>query len=465
MHQKYLRLVTITALAMSSATASALPFSGFDPRSMAMGGVGVAVGSAETAPIFNPALLSAGDPKERFALAMPIGVRVTDQDKLFKSVDDFQKGNYVNDFNTKSNAYNLTPNVTNLNAVVNSMSTMSTQLNTMSNKTIGVDAGGALVIAVPRKNVGWAFYANAALASGGVFDYKDDAQIQAWKNATNGSTGIVTNCFNATTGAPVPPVFNAGTGTWGMGAACDAAITSNAAYYSIDNTTPGSPKVKQVFNPSTNLQSTVSFRGATLGELGLSLSHEFQLGGLAVGVTPKLVNAQLIDYQSNVNNSSTSTPNGADYIAKYNMFNLDLGVAKSYQNGWRTGFVIKNLVPYSLEFKNKDIPTGNKLDLKPQARVGGSFQGKWGTIALDADLTRNDPAGVGKASQFVAIGGELDIYKLLQLRVGYRADLANNDNSVASVGAGLNVFGLHTDLAVAGNQNQVGASIQLGLHF
>jgi hypothetical protein len=82
---------------------------------------------------------------------------------------------------------------------------------------------------------------------------------------------------------------------------------------------------------------------------------------------------------------------------------------------------------------------------------------------LDIDLTRNDPVGLGNASQFVALGGEVRVWKLMQLRAGYRADLANSNNSIASIGLGLGF--LPIDIAVAGNQNQIGASLQLAMHF
>lgn len=451
MKRNHLKLAVTATMFMTSATAMALPFNGFDPRSMAMGGAGVAVGDAATAPFYNPSLLSTANKGDRFAFGLPLGMRVGDQDKLLTSIDSFQKGGYVDAFNQASTTYNNNKTSANLTNLANSMSAMSSQLNTLSGKALTVDAGGAMVIGVPGNNVGWALYANAAIAAGGAFTYKDDQQIQSWATAT---TDVTNSCFT------VGGTFDGGTST-NSTAACNTAINNNPQFFAAGGA--------QVFDPSTGLQSTMGYRGVSIGELGVSLSHLFETGGpagsFAAGITPKLVNAQLIDYSASVNSAATSTPSGSQYLAKYNKINLDVGLAKHYNNGWRAGFVVKNLIPYTLDFKNNDVPTGAKLKLKPQARAGASWENKWATWALDVDLTRNDPAGLEKQSQFVAMGAEFSAYKLLQLRAGYRADMANSKNSTASLGIGLTPFGVGIDAAIAGNKDQFGASIQLGMHF
>ena len=52
-----------------------------------------------------------------------------------------------------------------------------------------------------------------------------------------------------------------------------------------------------------------------------------------------------------------------------------------------------------------------------------------------------------------------------QLRAGYRANLSNSDRSVTSAGIGFSPFGVHVDLAVAGNDNEVGIAAQVGFRF
>ncbi|MFA6013904.1 MAG: conjugal transfer protein TraF [Gallionellaceae bacterium] len=446
MQEKHLKLATVSAMLLASSSSLALPFSGFDPRSMAMGGAGVAVGNASTAPIFNPALLSAIDAKERFAIALPMGARIGDQDNLMSAIDAFQKGNYSNNLDIATTTYNSTQTGPNLSDVGNKIQILSDQLATLGGKALTVDGGGALVIGVPKKHWGFAFYADAAVAAGASMTYKDSQLFTDFNTATQ----TVAACLTTPT------------------VTCQNDIQADSLVQRFYPSATGtSGNTSSTFDTSTEMQSTFGYRGATLTEVGISVSNEFELANhsFSVGLTPKMVGAQLIDYSESINTSTTSTPSGDNYIAKYNMFNVDVGLAKSYNNGWRAGFVVKNLIPYSLEFKNFGVATGNKLELNPQARVGGSYQGKWGTVALDVDLSKNKPAGLEKESQFVAIGSEFDLFKVVQLRAGYRADIGNTDNSVASIGAGLNVLGMNADLAVAGNDKQVGASFQLGLHF
>ena len=421
-----------------------MPFNFFDPRSMAMGGAGVAVGDAATAPIYNPALLSTVDAKEKFSISLPVGVRVSDQDQLMNSIDAFQKGNYVANLDNAIASYNTTPSATSLNNVGTNAQTLSNKLATLSDKKLTLDGGAALVIGVPRKNWGFAFFANGTAEMSAVMKYNDAQLIADFNTATQ----KIVNCLTLTGSAQTT---------------CATGLANNptvAQFYS--GLATGSTTTN--FNANGQLKSTLSFRGAVLSELGFAVSNEFSLGnGTSFGLTPKLVSAQLIDYTALVNNASTTTPNSANYMTKYTMFNFDIGAAKNYNNGWRAGFVVKNIVPYSLDFKNNDVATGNTLTLKPQARVGGSWENQWATVAMDVDLTKNDPAGLGNASQFVALGGEVRAWRVMQLRAGYRADLVNSSNSVASLGLG---FGfLPIDIAVAGNQNQIGASLQLAMHF
>lgn len=462
MLQKILRLAAAITFMLSSISAQALPFNSFDPRSMAMGGTGVATADPSTAPFFNPALLSTVNETKKFSVEFPvIGVRAYDPDNLVKSMDDFQKGNYVYAFTHASTQFNNNQTVANLTTLVNSMGILSTQVKTLSNKNLAIDAGAAFVIGVPGKSLGWAFYTDATVTAGGMLNYTDDQQIQNWVAATTSITG---NCFNGntlnTTAALTP------------GSACNNAIISNK-YYSVSPT--GS--ITQNFDPNTNLTSKIQVRGVLIGEVGMSLSHAFVSSDntLSLGMTPKALQLQLFDALLDVNSGNANNATGNDYLAKYSAFNFDFGVANLYRNGWRTGVVIKNVLPQTYDFKRAPTPgatpvaTGSTLSLKPQARVGISRETNWYTLALDADLTQNDPAGLENKTQYIALGGEFNTWNWLQLRAGYRADLVNTARSVASVGLGVSpripFLKLHADIALAGNASEVGASFRLGVNF
>ena len=397
-----LKIAVSTALLLSSTVTLALPFSFMDPRSMAMGGAGVAVADAATAPLFNPALLSVTRYSDDFSLVLPsVGVYAADSKDLASSVDKFTAGNYVNtlqtsvsNLNTAIAAIGSPPTTAEIAAVGTSaatvstdLSTLSTQLNTLNNKPVTLDASLSTVVGIPNKKFGLAFYANGAISSGAGFQYKDAVLLSSLSTQTRCLADAAALTPEATAAAAI--------------AAC------------------GTPSF------STNsVQSTVTVRGVTIGELGFAISREYLLNRhrVALGITPKIIQVQLYDIPIGLNSPSLSNLSTADYRARYSVPNFDLGAAKNYRNGWRSGLVIKNVIPYFLEFKRAPVAgatpvsTGESLRLIPQTRVGISHTNRWSTVALDVDLYRNDPVGVENYTQYIALGGELNGWNWGQLR-------------------------------------------------
>jgi hypothetical protein len=463
--QKPLRILVATALLAGSSAALAVPFNSFDPRSMAMGGAGVAVGNAGTAPFFNPALLTVTRAEDNFSLNLPIvGVRAYDPSDFKTSLDNFQSGNYVNTLQTSINTYNANQTAGNLGTVATNTSTLSTQLATLSDKPLQTEAGAGMVIGIPSKSFGGAFFVNGWAALGGVIKYRDNQTLQNFATASN----TIVSAVNTSCG-----------GTINNSAGCLAALSTASTdplvqqYFVV--TPSATPTVTTNFN-TNNLQSSVDVRGVGLAELGFALSREFGKGEDAwgFGITPKIVKVNLYDYSAKVDNGNSSDATGEDYTAKYSHFNFDLGLAKNYNNGWRAGMVIKNVIPHTYEFKS--IPQGaapgsaqvttGEINLKPQARIGASHTTSWSTVAMDLDLTTNDPAGLENKSQYLALGTELNAWDWAQVRLGYRANLKDSKRNIPSVGVGLAPFGvLHLDVAVSKSANEIGASAQLAFTF
>jgi hypothetical protein len=231
---------------------------------------------------------------------------------------------------------------------------------------------------------------------------------------------------------------------------------------------------------TNNLASKIHLRGVIISEVGVSISHGFVTNdqSWSLGVTPKSMQLSLFDAQLAASSGgSGSGATGSDYVTKYSDFNFDLGVAKSYLNGWRTGVVVKNVVPKAYNFMSiapgaasgsAQQVTGT-LNIKPQVRAGASHENAWSTVAFDLDLTQNDPAGLENNSQYASLGGELSALVWAQIRAGYRADLINSARNVTSIGLGIApripYFKFHLDLAYAYNANEKGASLQFGFNF
>lgn len=448
-----LKLAIGLTLALYGTVAAALPFSFLDPRSMAMGGAGVAIADAAAAPLFNPALLSVGRYADDFSITLPtVGARVADERDLIGSVDKFQTGDYVNilqnsinTLNTNISTATATPTAGNIAAVSTSAATVATNLNslsaaldTLNNKPLTFDAGASTVIGLPNKKFGIAFFANGSIASGATFQYRDAALL--------GNLSTQASCISTAAANPDP-------------VAAAAAISAC-----------GTP----VFD-NNSLQSTVNLRGIKLGEAGFAISREFGISRherLAFGITPKLIHATLYDIPLGINSPSLSNFNTTDYQAQYHIPNFDLGVARNFRDGWRAGLAVKNVIPYFLDFKRAPTPgavpvaSGETLRLVPQTRAGVSYTNSWSAVALDMDLYRNDPAGLENYTQYISMGAELNARYFGQLRAGWRVDLVNSARNVVGFGIGFSPFGaLHADLGIAGNEHELAAALQLGLRF
>jgi hypothetical protein len=197
------------------------------------------------------------------------------------------------------------------------------------------------------------------------------------------------------------------------------------------------------------------------------------------------MNLRLFDANLSANGISPSSLTGNDYLAEYNTVNFDMGVAKTFLNGWRTGVVVKNVVSQTYDFKNaltvggKPVPDGTTLTMNPQVRVGTSYESLLYMVAFDMDVTRNDPAGLENYSQYVGIGGEMSAFGWAQLRAGYHYDLLNPGLPMASVGFGLSpripYFKPHLDFAITAGPSilskgwdgatQLGVALKAGFNF
>lgn len=471
MHQKYLKLAAITALMLSSATVLALPFNSFDPRSMAMGSAGVAVGNPSTAPFFNPALLTASDPKLKFSVEFPIiGGRLYDPGDLQHKIPTLSDD--ITALNNSISATDLGANPTsaqiaqlpaNLLTLANKIDKVNSSLTSLNGQPLQGEFGAATVAALPGKDYGFAFYADAWGAMGGTLNYAaSDATTLSTLSAEARATSIALS--NALTD-PACARINAGTST--SIADIQACLAAAGRVNTLIANTGAAP--------ATTLASKIHLRGVIISEIGMSVSHGFVVSDKtwSLGITPKIMQLQLFDALLGVNSVSGAT--GGDYLAKYSSLNFDLGAAKSYLNGWRTGVVVKNVIPRSFDFKRAPtagatpVPIGATLNIRPLVRTGVSHENDWSTVAFDLDLTQNDPAGLENKSQYAALGGELSALGWAQLRAGYRADLLSAERNVTSVGLGISpripYFKFHLDLGYAYNKKEQGASLQFGFNF
>ena len=228
-------------------------------------------------------------------------------------------------------------------------------------------------------------------------------------------------------------------------------------------------------NEDPELTSQAQVVAIAIAELGLSLSREFEIAGhmLAVGLTPKLQQIVAYDYTGSVDENSDNgfdEDEVTDTEVKFSTFNLDAGIAYQFgsEKQWQAGLVAKNLISKEYETEN-NLGLNTTINVDTQFRAGISHTTDWTVIAIDLDLMENDPVAYESATQYLSVGAELDVFDTLQLRAGYRTNLAVSDAEIVSMGVGLSPFGMHIDLAVMANPNdpekEAGVALETGFYF
>lgn len=418
-------IVLIAAAGLLAApNAYASPFGTFDPRSLAMGGVGVTMATARNANFFNPAMLAATRDDQDFALGLPIlaaSARTSNAD-LVEDVDDLldiadtlsaQLASFRNDVPDANGAAQAASAVRNFD----------TALARVDTGAIDIDAFAGSIVAVPSKSIGVGVHFGARANLGAKFTYADaDAAL------LTGLANDLDLCAQDTVG-------NAA-----QCASAQAAIDTAGGV--------------------NGLQSTMQVRGLLVRELGVALAQRFaSLNEFDAGITTKIQRIRTFDYLVTADDSDIRLDQGQ---RDENSVNFDVGVAKNYGDSYKAGIVVKNLL-------KKDFTTvnGNVIQVQPQVRMGVSHHRGWLNVGADLDLTKNKPvaSGFDQETQFLALGAEFDAFDTLQFRLGYRHDLTGNYDGVPSIGLGFSPLGMHIDLAVAYTDKEVAGGAQLGFSF
>jgi len=407
-----------------SASVSAIPFGTFDPRSVAMGGTGVASATSANAGYYNPALMAQYKVRKekarnsRFMIPV-INATATDSIEEIATIQDYQFetrfANAVADFNNNPQNYQALLDVTgDLQAVLDST----------SSAPVYADANIGTVLSIGNRNEGGSFIFNMRVVGDGVVNYSDEDR--------------------ALLGAYIDEAENVAAG--GLPGDAHPELYNNG----------------ELINPTDSLNSQAAATGARLSEMSVSLAKEIHLfnTNILMGFTPKLVALTIYQFQAD------TTANKASELieTKINTYvNFDVGIAKEFDNNVTAGLVIKNIIP-----KRFDTSLGQKIRFDPQVKAGVYYRSKnLGSYALDFDVLENDAIGEGDATHMLGVGGEWGLGPL-QIRGGLSKNFAGtktNKNVLYSVGLNFHTQVLIIDVTYAGNKNQASYSFQLGTRF
>ena len=224
----------------------------------------------------------------------------------------------------------------------------------------------------------------------------------------------------------------------------------------------------------TGGNNQVAFGGATILELGLSGAKSFEFMGqkVSVGVTPKIVSAEsFFTAPVDLATFDTDTSNLIDTnnsVSLDSTVTVDVGIVSQISESTQVGLVIKNLIEDTLVNGTESVNIGRQM------KVGVAYRDDTFTLGADLDLMEIDPVITSlnfqsKATQMASVGLEIDVWDVVQLRVGMQKNLADNpsvasEDALLTAGVGLSL-GVNVDIAVAASGDTFGAFVQTGFKF
>jgi len=403
----------------------ALPFGIYEPRSLAMGGAGVAVATGENAVFYNPAMLATykkhKEDADNESFTFPaISVRGT---RSLEVLAEQRDRNYQAEITTSITNFNNDPSQQNAQIAADNIGSLLSLVDKIANNPFLLDASASLAISVPSKFQGGAFFLSHRAVGDGQFNVpaSDKATLSAYQQELN------------------------------------SLAQGNAPNYANTDLYDGT----NLRDPTPGITSSARARAVYIKELGVSLSRQIKLFGedYAIGLSPKMLQVTTYEFHRTINNNVEDSEGTEDDDWQVN---FDLGLFKKISPNWQAGLTVKNLI-------EREYPTasGDHITFKPQWRAGVAYLSSSIIYTLDMDLIPNDGVYSGNAAQFVLAGIEIK-HSFMRYRLGYRDTIAHKgprEVGVFSAGLGFNFKPVYLDLAYSENHQQRAASLMFGFNF
>jgi len=426
--QRILHLVFVILFSVYPLAVSAVPFGTYDPRSVAMGGAGVASGNSANAVFFNPSLLAQYTSRKHRArnshYVFPVASLSVS--KITEDIVDLADNNPEQALSDSIASYNADPTQTTAEGVLAASRNLQNDLEPIANETAFFDGIVGMVIGIGDRREGGAFVISRRFVGDGIGKLTA-ADRQLLTDYIEGLDFVVSA---GASGAPHPELFDAN---------------------------------GNLLDQTGNLTSTATGRGLLLTEMGIAMSWNVELfrNKVDIGFTPKFVQGTAYEYNSALGNSQLGTSERKENDNW--QFTLDMGVSKSLNKKLKLGLAVKNLVP--LEFSTK---SGGRIDIQPQLRAGAAYRSMdWGYWALDMDVLENKSIGGGDNTQYLSLGGEW-LVKAWALRAGYKLNLVGRGDfakGVFTMGTGYRYRGIGLDVAYVDSGPERAASLQMSRRF
>jgi hypothetical protein len=381
----------------------------------------------------------------------------------------------------------FTTNLNSTPALVLHSNAVADDLEDLNEKSLRLNLGVNIALAVPSKNYSMALSAgSSAVISGQVIVKGSDtdilrnysaatsaflskvAALQAALAAANNLTPTGQQVTDIQNAEDEVNAFNYGGGQAGTGSdEGDTAIFTGG----------------ELVADEATLDSQLQMVGVAITDIGLTVSRIFNIKGndIAFGITPKLQKVTVFDYTQDLDGEDENgdpvefdSDAVTDSTEEYTSFNLDLGAAYKFgaEQQFQAGIVIKNLIPNEYEsapYVDSNGVIGSIVETNPMVRAGISHHTDWTKVAFDLDITENDPVAFEEATQYASLGAELNVLRTIQLRAGYRANLASSGQDVVTAGIGFSPFAVHIDIGLMANatdpEKEAGIALELGVEF
>lgn len=208
-------------------------------------------------------------------------------------------------------------------------------------------------------------------------------------------------------------------------------------------------------------RSTVNAVSIGILEVGASLAKYQTVFGqhMSFGVTPKFQKINTYIYSASV--ESYDLKDVFENNTSESNFNLDVGALWFY-GPFRVGLAGTNLVSRDIETQVSTTSSQSyTYQLRPQYTIGAGFVADYFSLSADYDVNEDKRFDQFEDNtQWVRVGMEIDIMRQLQLRAGYKVNLAYEDSDgTITGGLGVSPLGLfEIDLAVSyTNEDSMGA--------
>lgn len=412
-----------------------------EARSLAMGGTGVASAHPGAASLYNPALLShVGEEREWQFFFTPLGAALSLESDAQEAYDKISNDEYLDGISTAIDGINTAVSTSDL-AMFQQNSADFTHLTRDFSRQMGFISGQPL-----------------DLGLGSVIAFGSAGQsfglgVHARRSAQVEMTPEISACDRNLLNEYARVVEQASLGSF---------PTLNETYTCDGQVTP-LITAGVLEDVSSQLTSSFFFGGAMTTEIGLSLSHAFAFGEnqLAVGITPKYVNVVSYVVMPTIQNLDDENYDVEEELRNTEVdedsYNMDIGLATSFfDRKLSLGLVARNLISQSYETPADANGVKHTFDIKPQATAGVAYQVAGLTLTSDLDLTKNKAFFNDSETQYLGLGAEYSLFKMLDFRVGARSNLAESDPLLLT--AGLRFF--FVSISAEYSKDQVGLALQ-----